>query len=93
MSFEVTRLTAVNTPQTITTPVHEVDGVSSFVAMTDYVYVIYASDPYQIVTVEVWYTFDIHADQITVKLQWLHYFWVNENMFETGAVRANECYS
>ena len=27
----------------------------------------------------------------TVDLQWLEYLWFDENMFETGVVRANEC--
>ena len=29
----------------------------------------------------------------TVELQWLEHLWNYENMFETGVVRANECYS
>ena len=29
----------------------------------------------------------------TVELQWLEHIWNHENMFETGVVRANECYS
>ena len=29
----------------------------------------------------------------TVELQWLEHLWDHENMFETGVVRANECYS
>ena len=29
----------------------------------------------------------------TVELQWLEHLWNHENMFETGVVRANECYS
>ena len=28
----------------------------------------------------------------TVEFQWLEHLWNNENMFETGVVRANECY-
>ena len=27
----------------------------------------------------------------TVELKWLEHLWNHENMFETGAVRANEC--
>ena len=27
----------------------------------------------------------------TVELQWLEHLWDNENLFETGVVRANEC--
>ena len=30
--------------------------------------------------------------QTTVELQWLEHFLNHENMFETGVVRANECY-
>ena len=29
----------------------------------------------------------------TVELQWLEHLWNHENMFETGVVRAIECYS
>ena len=29
----------------------------------------------------------------TVELQWLEHLWVNENIFETGVVRAKEYYS
>ena len=29
----------------------------------------------------------------TVELQWLEHLWDHENMFETGVVPANECYS
>ena len=29
----------------------------------------------------------------TVELQWLEHLWNHESMFETGIVRANECYS
>ena len=29
----------------------------------------------------------------TVELQWFGHLWKHENMFETGVVRANECYS
>ena len=29
----------------------------------------------------------------TVELQWLEHLWNRENMFESGVVRANECYS
>ena len=29
----------------------------------------------------------------TVELQWLEHFWNLENMFETGVVRGNECFS
>ena len=28
---------------------------------------------------------------ITVELQWLEHVWNQENMFETGVVRVNEC--
>ena len=28
----------------------------------------------------------------TVEFQWLEHLWNNENMFETGVVRAYECY-
>ena len=31
------------------------------------------------------------TDLTTVELQWLEHLWNHENMFETGAVRANEC--
>ena len=34
-----------------------------------------------------------HFEKNTVELQWLKYLWNHENMFETGVVRANECYS
>ena len=27
----------------------------------------------------------------SIGLHWLEHFWNNENMFETGVVRANEC--
>ena len=30
--------------------------------------------------------------RITVELQWLEHLGNHENMFETGVVRANECY-
>ena len=30
--------------------------------------------------------------QYEVELQWLDNLWNHENMFETGVVRANECY-
>ena len=29
----------------------------------------------------------------TVELQWLEHLWNDENMFETGVVRPNECLS
>ena len=29
----------------------------------------------------------------TVELQWREHLWNHEHMFETGVVRANECYS
>ena len=32
-------------------------------------------------------------NQDTVELQWLKHLWDHEYMFETGVVRANECYS
>ena len=32
-------------------------------------------------------------EQDTVELQWLDHLWDNENMFEIGVVRANECLS
>ena len=32
-----------------------------------------------------------HRLQHTVELQWLEHLWDQENMFETGVVRANEC--
>ena len=28
---------------------------------------------------------------IIVELQWLEHLWNHENMFETGAIRVNEC--
>ena len=31
--------------------------------------------------------------ETTVELQWLEHLWNHKNMFETGVVRANECYS
>ena len=34
-------------------------------------------------------TFSVH----TVEFQWLEHLWNQENMFETGVVRANECQS
>ena len=55
MAYETSRLTAFSTAQTHSTTLHKVGGVNAFVAMTDYVYVISANDPYQIVTVEVRY--------------------------------------
>ena len=36
---------------------------------------------------------DNHECVSTAELQWLEHFWNHENMFETGAVRANECLS
>ena len=33
------------------------------------------------------------SDPNTVEHQWLKHLWNHENMFETGVVRANECYS
>ena len=29
----------------------------------------------------------------TAELKWLEHLWTHENMFETGVVLANECYS
>ena len=29
----------------------------------------------------------------TVEFQWLKHLWNHENMFQTGVVQANECYS
>ena len=33
------------------------------------------------------------AHAATVELQWLEHLWNHENIFETGVVQANECYS
>ena len=35
----------------------------------------------------------MQAELSTVELQWLENLWNHENMFDTGAVRANECKS
>ena len=54
-------------------------------------------------TTEVKLTFTLHVTLVqyndqrwqkyTVELQWLEHFWNHENVFETGVVRANKCYS
>ena len=46
-------LVAYPVPVIHSTILHDVGGVSAFVGMTDYVYVISAASQYQIVTVEV----------------------------------------
>ena len=33
------------------------------------------------------------SSKTTVELQWLKHLWNHENKFETGVVRADECYS
>ena len=33
----------------------------------------------------------VHIQLYTVELQWLEHLWDQENMFETGVVRASEC--
>ena len=44
---------ATNTPNVHSAPLYEVGGVRSFLGMADYEFLIEASTPYQIVTVEV----------------------------------------
>ena len=34
----------------------------------------------------------INFNMSTVELQWLEHLWDRENMFETGVIRAIECY-